>query len=242
MSTRSCIAKPRPGGWEGVYLHSDGYPRGVGRIVWRLMAERYDFNAEAFWREIIFDNLDGWSALHCFHPEWGNLNPKDWDGKLKIGVDDWSRMNRESKPGEKVPNIAPVSYKGDPGRGDPALKELPFTELHGDPLYIEWVYIVDGIGLRILKGAACKLSAPGAEVYDHGEKFAYRHVETGYYEWNDGEPDWDAIQAKGKSLMEEGRRLIDIPSDKSGTTVKKSRRGMRTSVPKTKRSVSRARA
>lgn len=192
MSTRSCIAKPRKkDGWEGVYHHSDGYPEGVGRTIWNLVKNRYKGDVAKFHKEIIDNNLDGWSALRVFHPDWGDPEALlNWDGESVIGVDD--NMKRYKIEGTDPIIPIPISYKNDPERSNNET-ECPCNETDGDPLFIEWVYVVKPDGLAIYANQSCKEDDPGSVKYDN---CVFRHVFVQEIAWNDPEPDWEKIRKK----------------------------------------------
>jgi hypothetical protein len=59
MSTRAVIAKQTPYGWEGIYNHSDGYPTGLGRELWRTV--RTVDSLERFLEDVIDAHPGGWS-------------------------------------------------------------------------------------------------------------------------------------------------------------------------------------
>ena len=88
MATRACIAMPKGKSWVGVYSHWDGYPTGLGDVLWNLLAHRYQFDAQRARKELILDNPEGWSSLGCFHSQWGSLEAVlGWDGVSKLTVD-----------------------------------------------------------------------------------------------------------------------------------------------------------
>ena len=64
MSTRACIARMDPtGAWAGRYHHTDGYPSGLGRQLWRLLRDIFDGNTDRMLRALIDDHPAGWSSL-----------------------------------------------------------------------------------------------------------------------------------------------------------------------------------
>lgn len=66
MSTRSIVAVPHGDSWRGRYVHSDGYPSGVGADLWKLV-ER---DGLAKVREIIVTGDHyGWSSLSADQPD-----------------------------------------------------------------------------------------------------------------------------------------------------------------------------
>jgi hypothetical protein len=96
-----------------------------------------------FYEEIIDNNLDGWSILHCFHPDWGTEGMCElWDGETTITVD----RQYENEPG--VYRV-PVSYKNDDSRGSPELKRPPFNPRNIEDSWCEWLYILRPEGLEI---------------------------------------------------------------------------------------------
>jgi hypothetical protein len=60
MSTRAVIARQTRDGWEGVYQHSDGYPTGLGRELWRAVHDDSD-SLESFLADAIDAHPGGWS-------------------------------------------------------------------------------------------------------------------------------------------------------------------------------------
>lgn len=59
MSTRAVIARQTKDGWEGVYQHSDGYPTGLGKELWRAVHEHDSL--ETFLGDVIDAHPGGWS-------------------------------------------------------------------------------------------------------------------------------------------------------------------------------------
>lgn len=63
MSTRSCIARPTAdGGWQGRYVHFDGYPEGVGEMLWVNVLTHFGGDVDAA-RQLYLEEHTGWSAL-----------------------------------------------------------------------------------------------------------------------------------------------------------------------------------
>jgi hypothetical protein len=68
MATRALIG--RLTGWdgiypmgEGVYHHWDGYPAGLGALLFKLFHEKYQGNMEQMLKEIVDGHPGGWSDL-----------------------------------------------------------------------------------------------------------------------------------------------------------------------------------
>ena len=61
MSTNACIAKGTPDNWEGVYVHWDGYPEGLGRdLIANYIAIGSDL--DLLIKESIDNHPTGWSS------------------------------------------------------------------------------------------------------------------------------------------------------------------------------------
>lgn len=74
MSTRAVIARADGDTWAGRYQHSDGYPTGLGRDLWRVWHEYR--NTDRMLHDIIDEHPTGWSHYNgpndqrCYcHPE-----------------------------------------------------------------------------------------------------------------------------------------------------------------------------
>jgi hypothetical protein len=68
MATRALIG--RLTGWnegypmgEGVYHHWDGYPTGLGALLFRLFRDKYQGDMERMLKELVDDHPGGWSYL-----------------------------------------------------------------------------------------------------------------------------------------------------------------------------------
>ena len=167
MATRACIAMPKGKGWVGVYCHWDGYPTGLGNILWTLMEHRYGFDVQRAHQELILGNLEGWSSLNCFHSEWGaEGSVTQWDGKTKLTVDqDRARlMNATDLAGYCA--ALPVSYQGDELRGDP-VTEPPLTSANVGKSWVEYVYVLREDCIDVWEMGK-RLRRRGRWMYAHG--------------------------------------------------------------------------
>jgi hypothetical protein len=63
MSTRSAVAKPAGDAWTGVYIHSDGYPLGVGLALWELYHTEFAGDLAAMTKTLVDDEAPGWSWI-----------------------------------------------------------------------------------------------------------------------------------------------------------------------------------
>lgn len=74
MSTRGAIAYRTPGGWQGVYVHSDAYPEGIGKALWTAYHDEFYGNVGQMIQALIKDHPSGWSSLiyrdcYCHRPD-----------------------------------------------------------------------------------------------------------------------------------------------------------------------------
>lgn len=125
MSTRSVVATGTVEGWKGRYVHFDGYPTGVGESVRQIVPR--DGVETTVWN-LIHDNY-GWSSVDA---EFG----KELDEFLRDG-----RFVRVDGYG--------VAYTTEQGQSSPDDWQ---TDSNADPLWIEWVYLIQDEGIVVLKG------------------------------------------------------------------------------------------
>jgi hypothetical protein len=139
----------------------------MGPVLWALMRDRYGFDASRFSREMIDDNLEGWSNIDCL----GGELAKTWDGKTKITVNEHQENfnNDRADPG-------PTSFKGDPARALPGITSPPINE-SSDNWGADFVYVVGSDGLRVFM------------TVERG------YVDLGLSPWGD-EPSWEMIEEK----------------------------------------------
>ncbi len=68
MSTRSCIARIKGDGFEGVYHHWDGYPTALGKTLWDLAHARPDNDVGEATKQMLRLLIDrhpaGWSSIN----------------------------------------------------------------------------------------------------------------------------------------------------------------------------------
>jgi len=63
MSTRSVIARPTAAGFQGRYVHWDGYPSGVGRQIYGLFQGHFGKDFDRLQRVLLDEHPAGWSSL-----------------------------------------------------------------------------------------------------------------------------------------------------------------------------------
>lgn len=63
MSTRAIIARITGDDFEGRYHHSDGYPSGLGRFLYRAWREQFGRDTRAMLRLLVDEHPAGWSSI-----------------------------------------------------------------------------------------------------------------------------------------------------------------------------------
>lgn len=184
MSTRSSVGIPTHGGdsWKGRYVHSDGYPSGMGPVL-RALVQR-----------------DGWERVGeviCVeHAGWSNLNPSQPDitgvklPKLKkgehhrfdYGTAEYVAYTFSPNGGhgdgrfDNVPDYG-ISYNIASGQVD---EEDWITPDNCGGYDVAWLYVIGPTGLFV---ATPQLT--------HQELFR----------WSDPEPDWQAYEDSTEVLV-----------------------------------------
>jgi hypothetical protein len=178
MTTRAVLARPRgssPGQFEGVYLHNAGGPSEMGPVLWALVRDRYRFDAAGFSREMIDQNLAGWSNIDVL----GGPLAKTWDGKTKITVEQHQENFNEDRD-----DAGPTSFQGDPNREIPGITAPPINE-GSDAWGAVFAYVVGSDGLRVFIIAS------------DGWK------DVGLARWGSEEPDWEAMDEAAHAAVGE---------------------------------------
>jgi hypothetical protein len=198
MSTRACIAYTTPRKkhveWEGVYSHWDGYPSGVGAVIWEILHGDFIGNE-------------------------GRLGVKN-DGKLKTALQGFIDIYIKGHPAGWSSLVESICYCHDPAfvmRDGRTTNKIDSP--HPDPLFIEYVYIIDPEKgtMSILsseyqpdyqKGSAKKQPVLNAKGYwDYGS-CAYRHkILTTIDLSKSEEPDWKTLDAisRGKARRQNNK-------------------------------------
>jgi hypothetical protein len=86
MSTRSVIAVTKGDSWEGVYVHSDGYPTNMGPEVWTTLRYRHNGNVADFAAQEVQAHTSGYSSYPdgCYCHAFG----KNEDGPMVYTAED----------------------------------------------------------------------------------------------------------------------------------------------------------
>lgn len=129
MGTRSCIAfyEATTGKTEGVYCHWDGYPEGIGTMLYHV-SQMYD-NLTVL-RDFLFDHPSGYSSL----TEWQG------DPDLLIGYDNKDELQRAMSLTKytELQNDLGIGIYYDGERENP--DAIPMTEQDWE--YVAFVYVI----------------------------------------------------------------------------------------------------
>ena len=201
MSTRGVVAVRREdGGWSGVYNNSDSYPTELGKEVWR------HFRAA-------LDN----GRLHDACLELVQYD--DWCNYLSGGVCPYCGKAGLGQPHSIRGDVYMAGVEGS-SYPDPEAKGHSHGELgakitseENDPLFHEWVYVVDPFKQTIEVLASVR--EPGeheegpnriGEMWmDPNYGFATVHTLTLY----GVEPTWEYLERAGELIKEAARQRVE---------------------------------
>lgn len=175
MSERGAIAYPTTeGGWWGRYHHHDSHPPRLGRSLWRLYHHTFDQNHVDMARALIDEHPAGWSDL---------VPPR-----FAFERSAFARAGYRS-PADPAREHAPACYcHGNRAESERALEcACPVDNSACDPWQIEWVYVLLNGGMFVL---TCWHPDP--------DRHRTGHRPVALVPWHRGEPDWHAIEDRGK--------------------------------------------
>lgn len=178
MSTRSCLAYKTKTGWQGTYCHWDGYPTNRGKQIWEILMQQFILN-----RGKLGIANKGNTALQAFV-----------DIYIKGHKGGWSAFPTECYC------HSPEFVMRD------GIRDWTFqTDKTADPLFIEWVYVIDieNKKLIIYTGARAKGEHTDKAVDGRSWKsLNYKHYIVCELDINPDakEPNWEAIEKKGSDI------------------------------------------
>jgi len=221
MATRGCVAIGNERRWRGVYNHSDSYPTYLGREVWHKVRE---MGVEAFcrellkftdWREFLnagvcpYCGRRGVGQPHSIRGDvWLALYTLQHGGSIDDIEEEWIRENVR-RTGFVDPDCKCHEHTLDDGSRP---EDHHITSKCPDPLYIEWVYIInpERRTMIILHSAGYGQDGPVKDVeepvgdgwWDYGH-CCYTHVKVAEVPLDGPEPDWEALEELGHRLAAE---------------------------------------
>lgn len=154
MSPRAAIARPTDQGWEGVYHHSDGYPEGLGRTLWRLVTDpKSPFHRHVpRLRRVLLEDHNGWSTI----------NGADWSLLPGSTSDRSDRRPRCYCHGDGNEGAWPLSPDGDLGG-------------------VEWAYVLHDDALEVIAAGMDGICEPRGRVPWNAPEPDWAQVEAGTY-------------------------------------------------------------
>jgi hypothetical protein len=245
MSTRGCVAIGTPHEWRGVYNHWDSYPTGLGQEVWvylqTLLAQGGTLDTYA--RELL--SYDDWRAYcnrgTCEYCGRKTSQPHSISGVICLRKEEFKTQEEMRRYYQSLPawrgrdaeveeaigrewqirqNVELTGYP------DPQVeyhehdtrpaKEQHITSENPDPLFIEWVYVIDpatgmfhilnhnGQARRTVPldpGEWCRKEPNGGWNYGH---CIYWHELVTSLPLAGPEPDWEALE-KREALQNDQR-------------------------------------
>lgn len=146
MSTRSIVAKPDGDAWKGRYVHSDGYPSGVGACLFTAYHEAFGGDLAAMTAKLVDSEHVGWSAL-CGHdltlpPEW-----REYDAMPRTS---YTNPAGETYDVVDYAAMGPRSYTA---RGETPQSDDPTGDWSTPDTPEEWFYVLSPGGLVVGEGA-----------------------------------------------------------------------------------------
>ena len=237
MSTRGCVAIGTPAKWRGVYNHWDSYPSGLGSAVWQHLQTIFKDGEtfEAFACELL--TYDDWRTYLnngiCEYCGKRTTQPHTISGVIfmreeKFKTKEETRRYYRSLPAwqgreadiEKAvrlewqiqQNIKRTGYP-DPEatyhqHDTRPVEEQQITSDNPDPLFIEWIYVIDPEAAKFhvlvrsgkskpstitLGGEWCVPDGNGRWDYGH---CIYWHESVGSFSVDGPEPDWARLEAE----------------------------------------------
>lgn len=226
MSTRGCVAIKQDEGWRGVYNHWDSYPTGLGKEVWDYLHQNgvdlQQFAKELLeygdWREYLNNGVCEYCGKRLGQPVNISgvicLGTKGSEAEIRAYWEgmSWAKDNPEKVKQSMEQDLAILKNIQETGYSDPDAKyhshatkdNNQITNLDADPLFIEWVYVIDperrtmSIIMHksdgVTKGAIREVQILRDDgFWDYGH-CAYKHIQVAEISLNGDEPDWERIE------------------------------------------------
>lgn len=182
MSTRSVIARKTQTGFTGVYHHWDGYPSGLGAMLFELRNGHFKRDTQAMLRYLIDEHPAGWSTI--INADFSLPSGPRPDSNLEIcqscGLPAWMHYGQyyeesskywvqAGRPARPEPNkILQFDHAPAPDRDEPAGPvcfndgDNPITERTASGCGCEYAYVFDGNGKMEVQVSYCDPSGPNS--------------------------------------------------------------------------------
>jgi len=239
MSTRGAVAIKNGNGWTGVYNHWDSYPQGLGKELWDyLHQDGLDLNQ--FAQELLrYDDWrnyrDGGICPYCGkvglgqpHSIRGDVAHPSIPDRFK-DADEMREYYRQLPAWqgkedeiEKQVSVALRVARNIERTGYPDPKALhhrhgdltdKMTNDNTDPLFIEWVYVVDPerrtlevLANRRAEGTHTESSECGG--YHEWQQPNYEHHLLATFAIDGDEPDWKELENRADEIGDRAYKLL----------------------------------
>ena len=244
LSTRGCVAIKRGSGWIGVYNHSDSYPTGLVKDLWDYLHQD-GVDLRQFAEELLkYDDwrnfLEGGICPYCGkvgqgqpHSIRGDVAYPSLVGEFRRyeSADEMRRhfrelpawqgrdeeIEREVQGALRIKrNVERTGFPDPQARYHEHGKLIDkITSEDADPLFIEWVYVIDPerrtITILTHQSDGKTSGAVSGDVrlrddgfWDYGH-CAYRHIVVCEISVDGDEPEWSLIEQSGDALSSADR-------------------------------------
>lgn len=224
MSTSAVVSVGSPESWRGVYVHSDGYPNVLGREIWGEFASKgvshvvEGILGSGSWAEYLSSGICGYCGKKAGRPHtissqivtkedlqqspYKNANGPESIAKYLLAFG-WSlgkAIDSATQSWEMLIKVRSGHYSDPEARYHKhSENSRPKSKEHFDPMWVEWVYIID-------------TSAGALHILT-----SHKNKETSDFDWqlltsvnlSGVEPDWTLIHEAARNLPIEGETRSD---------------------------------
>ena len=241
MSTRGAVAIKNGNGWLGVYNHWDSYPKELGKELWDYLQQE-GLDIEQFAQDLLkYDDWrnfrDGGICPYCGKVRLGQPHSIRGDVAHPSLVGEHKQYESADEMREHYRQLPAWQGKDDEieqqvrqalqikqnvettGYPDPeALYHRhgdltdKMTNDNAEPLFIEWVYVIDPkqmllevLAHRRAEGEHTESSECGG--YHEWQQPNYEHYVLATYALTGGEPDWKELENRADEIGDRAYKL-----------------------------------
>jgi len=242
MSTRGAVAIKNGNGWLGVYNHWDSYPTALGKELWDYLHQD-GIDLGQFAQELLrYDDWrnfrDGGICPYCGKVGMGQPHSITGDAAYPALIGEYKRYESADEMREYFSQLPAWQGRDDEieqmieqqleiknnvattGYPDPQAKYHGHGELtdkvtneNADPLFIEWVYVIDPkrMVLEVLahrrgEGEHTESSEYGG--YHEWQSPNYEHYLLATYALNGDEPNWKELEDRADQIGDVAYQLF----------------------------------